>query len=108
VQIDLFEQGLDSHSVNPLHTLGSRHRKLLNLDEEAARLASVKLSDGDLHGAVRMLASNDSYVVQIFRLFGCSSIKTSCRATRPASGASGYRPTIAVFLRASFERTALF
>jgi len=34
---------------------------LLNL--EAASLASVKLSDGDVHGAVRMLAFDDSYVV---------------------------------------------
>jgi len=36
---------------------------VLNLDEEAAKLASVRLSDGDVHGAVRMFASNDSYVV---------------------------------------------
>jgi len=60
-QIDLFEQGSDLHSVNPLRTLG--HSKLLNLDEETARLASVKSSDGDVHGAIRMLASDDSYVV---------------------------------------------
>jgi len=63
VQINLFEQGLDSHSDNPFRTLGNRHRKLLNLDEEVARLAPVKLSDGDVHGAIRMLASDDSYVV---------------------------------------------
>jgi len=53
-QIDLFEQGSDSQSHNPLRNLGKS--KLLNLDENAARLASVKLSDG----AIRKLAS---YVV---------------------------------------------
>jgi len=36
---------------------------LLNLDDEAAILAAVKLSDGDVHWAIRMLASDDSYVV---------------------------------------------
>jgi len=63
-QIDLFEQGSDSHSINPLRPhLGNRPIKWLNLDAEAARWASVKLSDGDVHGTIRMLASDDSYVV---------------------------------------------
>jgi len=57
IRTDLFEQGSDSQCYPLRPHLGKKPHTLLNLHEEVARLASVKLSDGDVHGAVSMLAS---------------------------------------------------
>jgi len=37
-------------------------RKAMDEDIEAARMASVKLSDGDVQGAIRLLSSYSSHV----------------------------------------------
>jgi len=37
-------------------------RMAMDVDGEAARMSSVKFSDGDVHGAIRILSSDNFYV----------------------------------------------
>jgi len=61
-----FYQNLDLPVIQPARPLfiGRKNsRQPPDPDGEVARLASIQLTDGDVHGAVEMLGSDDSYVV---------------------------------------------
>jgi len=64
-QIAMFDQGVGifppravKRSKSKKKVIGSATR---TVDEDAARRSSIKLEDGDVHGAVRILCSNEKY-----------------------------------------------
>ena len=65
-QIDMFDQGT-TNAPHPAALISIPHpsnklRSPSDPDAAAARFASVKLADGDIRGAIRILGSEDSHV----------------------------------------------
>jgi len=62
-QIEEYVQHAVFRPVSETHfTRKPKVRKAMDEDTEAARMDSVKLSDGDVHRAIRILSSDSSYV----------------------------------------------
>ena len=79
-QIREYDLESEPHFGSPLHTnMNRRNNSSKSADEAIARIASTKLEDGDVKGAVRLLCSDDAVATEDMETFN-----TLCNLHPPA------------------------